>query len=52
MIRFAQTCTITQRAKAFVEKEETVRVTVPPRFSDRTVEVPIHGLVIHNSCLR
>jgi molecular chaperone DnaJ len=39
--------------QGIIEEEKTVRVPLPPRVSDRTViEVPIHGLGIHNFYLR
>jgi molecular chaperone DnaJ len=40
-------------AQGIIEEEETVRIHVPPMVPDRTIiEVPIHGLGIHNFCLR
>jgi molecular chaperone DnaJ len=40
-------------AQGIIEEEETVRVCIPPMVADRAViEVPIHGLGIHNFYLR
>jgi len=40
-------------AKGIIEEEETVRVCIPPMVPNRAViEVPIHGLGIHNFYLR
>jgi molecular chaperone DnaJ len=40
-------------AQGIIEEEETVRVCIPPMVADRVViEVPIHGLGIHNFYLR
>ncbi len=40
-------------AQGIIEEEETVRVCIPPMVPDRTIiEVPIHGLGIHNFYLR
>jgi DnaJ-class molecular chaperone len=40
-------------AQGIIEAEETVRVYIPPMVPDRAIiEVPIHGLGIHNFYLR
>jgi molecular chaperone DnaJ len=40
-------------AQGIIEEEETVRVGISPMVADRAViEVPIHGLGIHNFYLR
>jgi len=40
-------------AQGTIEQEETVRVYIPPMVPDRAmIEVPIHGLGIHNFYLR
>lgn len=39
--------------QGMIEEERTIRVTIPPRVSNRTIiEVPIHGRGIHNFYLR
>jgi molecular chaperone DnaJ len=44
---------VTCNAQGIIEKEKTVRVYIPRMAPDRTViEVPIHGLGIHNFYLR
>ena len=40
-------------SQGIIEEEATVRVRIPPKTPDRTIiEIPIHGLGIHNFYLR